>query len=169
MSLLYFNRFYPCIRCYLRCRKYLLQKHNQLKQTMFVMMYSIFYLNGYRSIKNIFDKFIDPFFDWGLSGLYYTINESKLFIEDWPANLLKLIITFGCVDARYPIFIAIDDSLVEKRGDSFEYHEKLFDHTTKNAANYLSGHFCHWFLARQRTMYACLWCTGCGSRMVTPN
>ena len=135
-----FEDVLPLYSMLLTLRKVFSSETEPTQQTLFAMVYSIFYLNGYRSIKNIFDNFIDPFFDRGLSGLYYTVNESKLFIEDWPANLLKLIIASGCVDSRYPIFIAIDDSLVEKKGESFEYREKLFDHAGKNGGNYLNGH-----------------------------
>lgn len=39
-----------------------------------------------------------------------------------------------------PLFLSIDDTLVEKKGEKFELRSKLFDHAVHNGSNYLNGH-----------------------------
>lgn len=39
-----------------------------------------------------------------------------------------------------PLFLSIDDTMVEKAGTKFELCSKLFDHAAHNGSNYLNGH-----------------------------
>lgn len=39
-----------------------------------------------------------------------------------------------------PLFLSIDDTMVEKESEKFELHSRLFDHTAHNGSNYLDGH-----------------------------
>ena len=39
-----------------------------------------------------------------------------------------------------PLFLSIDDTMVEKEGDKFELCSRLFDHAAHNGSNYLNGH-----------------------------
>ena len=39
-----------------------------------------------------------------------------------------------------PIFLCIDDTMVEKFGKKFSCVSKLFDHAAHNGSNYLNGH-----------------------------
>ena len=42
--------------------------------------------------------------------------------------------------AAQPLFLSIDDIMVEKEGDKFELRSKLFEHAAHNGSNYLNGH-----------------------------
>ena len=42
--------------------------------------------------------------------------------------------------AAQPLFLSIDDTMVEKEGDKFELRSRLFDHAAHNGSNYLDGH-----------------------------
>lgn len=39
-----------------------------------------------------------------------------------------------------PLFLSIDDNMLEKKGEKTELRSKLFDHATYNGSNYLNGH-----------------------------
>ena len=39
-----------------------------------------------------------------------------------------------------PLFLSIDDTMMEKKGEKFEFCSKLFDHAAHNGSNYLNGH-----------------------------
>lgn len=42
--------------------------------------------------------------------------------------------------ATQPLFFSIDDTMVEKKGEKFEFCSRLFDHAAHNGSNYLNGH-----------------------------
>lgn len=42
--------------------------------------------------------------------------------------------------ATQPIFLCVDDTMVEKAGTRFENVSKLFDYAVHNCSNYLNGH-----------------------------
>lgn len=39
-----------------------------------------------------------------------------------------------------PLFLSIDDTMGEKKGEKFELCSRLFDHAAHNGSNYLNGH-----------------------------
>ena len=39
-----------------------------------------------------------------------------------------------------PLFLSIDDTMGEKKGEKFELCSRLFDHAAHNGCNYLNGH-----------------------------
>ena len=41
---------------------------------------------------------------------------------------------------QMPVYLCIDDTMVEKAGKRFEHVSKLFDHAAHNGTNYLNGH-----------------------------
>ena len=43
-------------------------------------------------------------------------------------------------DSSQPIILSIDDTMIEKSGEKFEYCEILFDHAAHNGSLYLNGH-----------------------------
>ena len=110
------------------------------QQTLLQIVMSFFFLNTCQSVKYIFDNFIKQYFGGKLSSIYYTVDESKLLNEEWHINFLTEVIESPFYAIGCPIFFIIDDTLVEKCGDSFQYVEQLFDHTAKNGSNYLKGH-----------------------------
>lgn len=110
------------------------------QQSLMLLVSSFFYLNNCPSVKYMYDHFIGQYFGGSLSSQYYTLNESDLFVDDWPLNLVDVIFNSNFVAIEYPIFLIIDDTLVEKIGDKFQFKGKLYDHTAKNGSNYLYGH-----------------------------
>lgn len=39
-----------------------------------------------------------------------------------------------------PLFLSLDDIMVEKEGEKFELCSRRFDHAVHNGSNYLNGH-----------------------------
>ena len=107
---------------------------------LFEMIVSVFGLNGFQSVKYNFEHFINEISQYELKAFYYTLNESKINLQDWMKRLVEAALSIRLFDTRQPILLAIDDTLIEKFGEKFEHWSKLFDHAAHNGFNYLNGH-----------------------------
>ena len=107
---------------------------------LFEMAVSVFGLNGFQSVKYNFEHFIDEISEYELKSFYYTLNESKIDLQDWMKRLVEAALSIRLFDTKQPIILAIDDTLIEKSGEKFEHRSKLFDHAAHNGSNYLNGH-----------------------------
>ena len=107
---------------------------------LFEMIVSVFGLNGFQSVKYNFEHFINEISQYELKSFYYTLNESKINLQDWMKRLVEAALSIRLFDTRQPILLAIDDTRIEKFGEKFEHWSKLFDHAAHNGSNYLNGH-----------------------------
>ena len=107
---------------------------------LFEMAVSVFGLNGFQSVKYNFEHFIDEISEYELKSFYYTLNKSKINLQDWMKRLVEAALSIRLFDTKQPIILAIDDTLIEKSGEKFEHRSKLFDHAAHNGSNYLNGH-----------------------------
>lgn len=108
--------------------------------TLIALTLSILYQNSCESVRGMFNHYISERTDKSLTSLYYTFDYSSININEWRINLIELLISKLRILKKYPIFLIVDDTLVEKYGDCFDLLAILFDHTAKNGTSYLKGH-----------------------------
>ena len=110
------------------------------RKNLILMMMAMLYKDACPSVRSMFHSFIRKHTKNQLTALYYTLNHSQLFPDEWNLNLLSIILTCSEVVKYLPIFYIFDDTLVEKKGEHFELRATLFDHNSKNGSSYLNGH-----------------------------
>ncbi len=79
--------------------------------------------------------------DTSLNAFYYTLKTDAYDHSVWnDVTVSKAIrVVPGSLEEQ-PLFLSIDDTMVEKSGKHFELCSKLYDHAAHNGSNYLSGH-----------------------------
>ena len=79
--------------------------------------------------------------DTSLNAFYYTLKTDAYDHSAWnDVTVSKAVRTVPGTLADQPIFLSIDDTMVEKYGTKFQVCSKLFDHAAHNGSNYLNGH-----------------------------
>ena len=79
--------------------------------------------------------------DTSLNAYYYALKTDRLDHQSWrDVTLSKALKVVPKQLAVQPLFLSIDDTMVEKEGEKFELRSKLFDHAAHNGSNYLNGH-----------------------------
>lgn len=112
--------------------------------TLFLLLMTCFSMcaqNDCKSVRYMHKHFHRALTNKKLNSLYEMFNSARIDLSIWASNLCVLLITLiseAC--SRYPIFLVIDDTLIEKVGTHFEGWAKLFDHASHNGTNYLNGH-----------------------------
>jgi len=102
---------------------------------------SILALNGFQSVKLNYEHFICDISQYGLKSFYYTLKKGKTDLKHWMMYTIEVVLSVITVTVgKQPIVLSIDDTMVEKSGQKFEYCAKLFDHASHNGSNYLNGH-----------------------------
>ena len=133
-------------------------------QTLVLFLLSMLALESADSVRFIFKHFMARVWYKSLNSLYYAISYAKV---DHAAFLpINARLALGCVPcdlATQPVFICIDDTMVEKFGKKFECVSKLFDHAAHNGSNYLNGH-CFVSLSLQVPV----WKHGCPGVQICP-
>ena len=105
------------------------------------LMMSVIALNGFQSVKYNYEHFIQDVSEFKLKSYYYTLNESKLNIDDWLLTMVHTAVSLipDCLKEQ-PVIFSMDDTMAEKTGEHFEYCSVLFDHAAHNGSSYLNGH-----------------------------
>lgn len=76
-----------------------------------------------------------------LNAYYYALKIDRLDNGAWrDVTLSKALRAVPGQLAAQPLFLSIDDTMVEKAGEKFEFRSKLFGHAAHNGSNYLNGH-----------------------------
>ena len=109
------------------------------EQHLFELTLSVLALDGFRSVKSSFERFISEISPFELKSFYYALNESKISLSDWMENLMKTALSLASQSAD-ALILSIDDTLTEKFGEKFAHWGKLYDHAAHNGSNYLNGH-----------------------------
>ena len=79
--------------------------------------------------------------DTSLNAYYYALKTDRLGHGSWSGvTLSKALRAVPGQLAAQPLFLSIDDTMVEKEGEKFELRSRLFDHAAHNGSNYLDGH-----------------------------
>ena len=110
-------------------------------QHVATLVLAIYYLNDCKSIRFTYIHFHNLIVKFKLKSLYYTLGRSRMNIDEFTKELASLGLSLIQHDyVQLPIYLAIDDTMVEKFGRHFEAISKLFDHASHNGTNYLTGH-----------------------------
>ena len=105
------------------------------------LMMSVITLNGYQSVLYNYEHFIKDVSEHKLKSYYYALNESRLDIDDWLLAMVRLAISLIPENlSKQSVILSIDDTMIEKYGEHFEYRSRLFDHAAHNGSSYLNGH-----------------------------
>ena len=110
-------------------------------RNLFLIVVSILSLDIFRSVRFAHRHVLSKLSDTSLNAYYYALKTGRLDHETWRDVILsKALKAVPDQLAQQPLFLSIDDTMVEKEGESFELRSKLFDHAAHNGSNYLNGH-----------------------------
>ena len=110
-------------------------------RNLFLIVVSILALDIFRSVRFAHRHVLSKLSDTSLNAYYYALKTDRLDHESWrDVTLSKALKVVPQQLAVQPLFLSIDDTMVEKEGEKFELRSKLFDHAAHNGSNYLNGH-----------------------------
>lgn len=124
---------------------YLSEYRSVFKKRSFEIFYwlimAILHAEEVRSIKFLYDHFIQKFTNKTLNSFYYFLSYAHFPIEALMITTLKIAVSLIPKELHNTtVFLSIDDTLQAKFGDKFDCYSKLFDHTARNGSTYLNGH-----------------------------
>ncbi len=121
--------------------EYFLDATKPAAKNLFLIVISILALDIFRSVRFAHRHVLSKISDTSLNAYYYTLKTDRMDHQSWRDVTLSkaLKIVPGQLDAQ-PLFLSIDDTMVEKKGNKFELWSKLFDHAAHNGSNYLNGY-----------------------------
>ncbi len=110
-------------------------------KNLFLIIVSVLALDVFRSVRFAHSHVLSKLSDTSLNAYYYALRTERLDHEAWRnVTASKALRTVPAQLASQPLFLSIDDTMVEKEGEKFELRSKLFDHAAHNGSNYLNGH-----------------------------
>ena len=120
--------------CFVSCTR-------PMAESLFLLVLAIIALESADSIRFLHRHFLRKVTEKSLNAFYYACSHSKAD----PAQFMPVLIAIAMLavpkEARdFPVFLCVDDTMVEKYGTKFEHVSKLFDHAAHNGTNYLNGH-----------------------------
>ena len=102
---------------------------------------SILALDIFRSVRFAHRHVLTKLSDTSLNAYYYALKTGRLDHEAWrDVTVSKALRTVPDRLKEQPLFLSVDDTMVEKEGEKFELRSKLFGHAAHNGSNYLNGH-----------------------------
>lgn len=105
------------------------------------MVIAILTLDTFRSVRFAHNHVISRLADTSLNAFYYTLKTDHFDHTVWnDVTTSKALSLIPESLQSQPVFLSIDDTMVEKSGDKFELCSKLYDHAAHNGSNYLNGH-----------------------------
>jgi len=76
-----------------------------------------------------------------LNAFYYTLKTDRYDHTSWnDVTTSKALQLIPDTLFKQPLFLSIDDTMVEKSGKKFELCSRLYDHAAHNGSMYLNGH-----------------------------
>lgn len=110
-------------------------------KNLFLIVVSILALDVFRSVRFAHRHVLSRLSDTSLNAYYYALKTDRLDHEAWRnVTVSKSLRAVPEQLGSQPLFLSIDDTMVEKSGEKFELRSKLFDHAAHNGSNYLNGH-----------------------------
>ena len=110
-------------------------------RNLFLIVVSILTLDIFRSVRFAHKHILSKLSDTSLNAYYYALKTDRLDHASWRnVTLSKALSAVPDRLTVQPLFLSIDDTMVEKEGEKFELRSKLFDHAAHNGSNYLNGH-----------------------------
>ena len=110
-------------------------------RNLFLVILAILTLDTFRSVSFAHRHVISKMSKTSLNAFYYTLQTDAFEHSVWNEVTTKkaLSVVPEQLDSQ-PLFLSIDDTLIEKFGKKFEHSSKLFDHAAHNGSNFLNGH-----------------------------
>ena len=110
-------------------------------RNLFLLVISILTLESFRSVRFAHSHVISRLADTSLNAFYYTLKTDAYDHSVWKdVTVSKAVHILPESLEDQPLFLSIDDTMVEKSGKQFELCTKLYDHAAHNGSNYLYGH-----------------------------
>ena len=79
--------------------------------------------------------------DTSLNAFYYTLKTDSYDHSVWnDVTISKAVRAVPGPLEEQPLFLSLDDTMIEKFGKHFELCSQLYDHAAHNGSNYLHGH-----------------------------
>ena len=104
-------------------------------------MISILTLDIFRSVRFAHSHVISKLSDTSLNAFYYTLKTDAYDHSAWnDVTVSKAVRAVPAPLEDQPLFLSIDDTMIEKSGKHFELCSKLYDYAAHNGSNYLNGH-----------------------------
>ena len=141
MSSLLYNKKSVIGRLYLHFSVYFSALSTPTGTNLFLLVLSILALESANSIRFLHRHFLCKITEKSLNAFYYACSYAKVDYSKYlsvTASLAMGIIPENLLSQ--PVFLCIDDTMIEKHGKKFENVSKLFDHASHNGSNYLNGH-----------------------------
>ncbi len=110
-------------------------------RNLFLIVVSILALDIFRSVRFAHRHVLSKLSGTSLNAYYYALKTDRLDHAKWrDVTVSKALKAVPAQLEPQPLFLSIDDTMVEKKGEKFELRSKLFDHAAHNGSNYLNGH-----------------------------
>ncbi len=98
-------------------------------------------LDIFRSVRFAHSHVISRLSDTSLNAFYYTLKTNAYDHSVWnDVTVSKAVRAVPGSLEEQPLFLSIDDTMVENSGKHFELCSKLYDHAAHNGSNYLNRH-----------------------------
>ena len=153
MSIKIYEKRWVCIYRLLYLKKSILDRlniyfceyfSNATKPTarnLFLLVITILTLDTFRSVRFAHGHILPKLTNTSLNAYYYTLKTDTYNHSHWSdTTVSKAVRVIPDTLAEQPLFLSIDDTMVEKFGKKFELCSELFDHAAHNGSNYLNGH-----------------------------
>ena len=99
--------------------------------TLFII--SIICMEGVDSVRHVFRGFFTRLVKKSINAIYYACSYAKALVTMALSIIPKDL-------GSLPVFLCVDDTLIEKTGEKFEDVSILFDHAAHKGQNYVNGH-----------------------------
>ena len=110
-------------------------------RNLFFFVLSIIALESAPSIRFLYRHFICKLTEKSLNSFYYMCSYAKIDFTAFMKVTTSIALNIIPEELKsLPVFLCIDDTMVEKSGKNFSCVSKLFDHAAHNGSNYLNGH-----------------------------
>ena len=129
-------------RLFLYFQDYFSNASKPTARNLFLPVISILTLDMFRSVRFAHSHVVSRLADTSLNAFYYTLETNAYDHSVWNnVTVSKAIQAVPGPLENQPLFLSIDDTMVEKSGIHFELCSKLHDHAAHNGSNYLNGHY----------------------------
>ena len=110
-------------------------------RNLFLVILAILILDTFRSVSFAHRHVISKMSKTSLNAFYYVLQTDAFEHSTWNDVTTRkaLSVVPEQLDSQ-PLFLSIDDTLIEKFGKKFEHSSTLFDHAAHNGSNFLNGH-----------------------------
>ena len=141
MLRLLYNRKTVIGQLYLYFSVYFMTASAPTAMSLFLLVLAILALESADSIRFLYRHFLCRITDKSLNSFYYACSYAKVDYTKFLTVTTSLAMSIVPPELlSQPVFLCIDDTMVEKYGKRFENVSTLFDHAAHNGSSYLNGH-----------------------------